>query len=507
MARPDLGSEEERAFKTEQLRRIGELHRQQESLWEQTAERLPDHATIDQWKAESPERHAAEIAALRELLGDQEAIVKELDALLPVLHRLETLDGDRDQMDAVERAAAEAVRRSNEAADDLRLGNEYDALASQKAAVDAISTLIASLKSHNLAAGVGVLTILIIVLWDGLAPKRWKVVPATLLAIVVVTTLTTILELPVLYVEVPTNLLDGVRLPNWNVLSDAPWSALISTALVIAAIASAETLLCATAVDQMHPGPRTRYDRELTAQGVGNMVCGLLGALPMTGVIVRSSANIQAGGKTRLSAILHGLWLLVFVVGLAGLLRLIPTASLAAMLVYIGYRLVDLGAIRSLRQYGLSEVGIYVATVVMIVLTDLLTGVIVGILLSGLKLLYTFSRLDTKLDIREGGAKAVLSLDGAATFIRLPKLAAELERVPRNAELHVDLQDLSYIDHACLDLLASWASQHQNGGGQLVVDWESLHARFRRESKTAPPDHRIALPKDLVGRSAEDVRH
>ncbi|WP_152049427.1 SulP family inorganic anion transporter [Tautonia marina] len=507
MAWPNLGSEEERAFKTEQLRQIGELHRRQERLWELTAERLPDHATIDQWKAESPERHAAEIAALRELLGDQETIVEELEALPPVLHRLETLDGDRDQMDAVERAAAKAADRANAAADDLRLGNEYDALASQNAAVDAIEDLLVSLKSHNLAAGVGLLTILIIVVWDGLAPKRWKVVPATLLAIIVVTALTTILKLPVLYVEVPTNLLDGVTLPTWSILSDAPWSALLSTGLVIAAIASAETLLCATAVDQMHQGPRTRYDRELTAQGVGNMLCGLFGALPMTGVIVRSSANIQAGGKTRLSAILHGFWLLVFVVGLAGLLRLIPTASLAAMLVYIGYRLVDLGAIRSLRQYGISEVAIYAATVLTIVLEDLLTGVIVGIVLSGVKLLYTFSSLNTTLDISEGGKKAVLALDGAATFIRLPKLAAELERVPRNAELHIDMTNLSYIDHACLDLLASWASQHQSGGGQLVIDWESLHARFRRESMATPAHERTAMPNDLVGRSAEDARH
>ncbi len=178
--------------------------------------------------------------------------------------------------------------------------------------------------------------------------------------------------MPVFYVEIPDNLWSEVHFPSLTVLSDAPWAALFQAGLLIAVVASAETLLCATAVDQMQQGPRTRYDRELFAQGVGNMVCGVLGALPMTGVIVRSSANVQAGGRTRLSAILHGVWLLIFVAGLAFLLRLIPTASLAAILVYTGYKLVNPKSVRELRKYGWGEVGIYAATVGTIVVTDLL---------------------------------------------------------------------------------------------------------------------------------------
>ena len=162
-------------------------------------------------------------------------------------------------------------------------------------------------------------------------------------------------------------------------------------------------LLCATAVDQLHDGRRTNYDRELFAQGVGNTVCGLLGVLPMTGVIVRSSANIQAGGNSRLSAILHGFWLLIFVVVLGFLLRQIPTACLAAILVYTGFKLVDFKAFRQLAKYGKSEVVIYAATVTMIVVTDLLTGVLVGIGLAALKLLYTFSHLEAKLTEDEQG--------------------------------------------------------------------------------------------------------
>jgi MFS superfamily sulfate permease-like transporter len=251
---------------------------------------------------------------------------------------------------------------------------------------------------------------------------------------------------------------------------------------VIAVVASAETLLCATAVDKMRPGLQTDYDRELAAQGVGNMVCGFLGALPMTGVIVRSGANVEAGAQTRLSVILHGVWLLVFVAFLAFLVRMIPTAGLAAILVYTGFKLINVRAIRDLRKYGWGEVGISVATIVMIVVTDLLTGVVTGIGLSAAKLLYTFSHLKTELDIDSVARRATLSLAGSATFIRLPQMAARLDQVPDDVELHVDFEHLSYIDHACLDLLMSWAKGHEASGGRLVLDWESLHANLHRDA-------------------------
>jgi MFS superfamily sulfate permease-like transporter len=236
-------------------------------------------------------------------------------------------------------------------------------------------------------------------------------------------------------------------------------------------------------VNQLAPGSRTNYDRELAAQGVGNMVCGLLGALPMTGVIVRSSANVHAGAKTRLSAILHGVWLLVFVVALSQVLQLIPTASLAAVLVYTGYKLINIKEIKKLRQAGWGEVVIYAATLGTIVVEDLLTGVLVGIALAAGKLLYTFSRLNVRVseDARHG--RQTMQLSGAATFVGLPKLAAALEQVPTSAELHVELDRLTYIDHACLELLTSWARQHEATGGRLVIDWDSLHASFRQDSQ------------------------
>lgn len=289
--------------------------------------------------------------------------------------------------------------------------------------------------------------------------------------------------MPVLYVEVPDNLWSEVHFPSLTVLRSVPFGVILQAGIVLAVVASAETLLCATAVDQMQSGPPTQYDRELAAQGIGNMVCGLLGTLPMTGVIVRSSANVDAGARTRLSTILHGAWLLLFVSLLAFVLRMIPTSALAAMLVYTGYKLINFKAIRELKKYGWGEVAIYCVTLGMIVCTDLLTGVLTGIGLAAARLLHTFSHLDVWLKVDQQQKVATLELDGAATFMRLPVLAAELERVPDNVELRVDFERLHHIDHACLDLLMNWAKQREDTGGTLVLDWESLHANFQSSNR------------------------
>ena len=368
------------------------------------------------------------------------------------------------------------------ALDHLQQGHAEGVRTSQANIQHGLESILGELKNHDWAAKVGFLTILALVLWKVVVPAKLKLVPAPLVAVVVATAATAILKLPVLYVEVPDNLWSEIHFPSLSVLQSVPLGVVIQAGIVLAVVASAETLLCATAVDQMQSGPRTNYDRELAAQGVGNMICGFFGALPMTGVIVRSSANVEAGGKTRLSTILHGTWLLVFVSALAFLLRMIPTAALAGMLVYIGYKLVNVKAIKELIKYGWGEVAIYAATLITIVCTDLLTGVITGIVLSAIKLLHKFSYLQAHLDVKPDGNETVLKLVGSATFIRLPKLADALDRVPANSVLHVDFESLAHIDHACLDLLMNWGKQHEATGGSLVIDWDSLHANFRTRS-------------------------
>lgn len=338
--------------------------------------------------------------------------------------------------------------------------------------------------THDDAARIGILTIAIIVFWKLLAPGKLKVVPAPLVAVAIATLATVALDLPIKQVSLPDNLLSAVTLPAVAELDTlSAWQPLLLAAASIAFIASAETLLSASAVDQMHRGPRTRYDRELVAQGVGNMASGFLGALPMTGVIVRSAANVEAGARSNKSEILHGVWLLLFVCVFPFILRWVPTASLAAILVYTGYKLVDVKVIRSLLQFGKSEVAIYAATMIVIVAEDLLTGVLTGIALSVIKLVVTFSYLGVRTEDDPTRKRTALYLEGTATFLRLPKLAAALDAVPADRELHIHFEHLDYIDHACLDLLMSWEKQHEATGGSLVIDWESLTARFHEYGK------------------------
>lgn len=334
------------------------------------------------------------------------------------------------------------------------------------------------------AFDIGLLTIAVMMAWGGLVPRRLQVIPAPLVAVIGAVVAAALHQLPIHYVSVPDNIWSAASLPTHDVLTPLFDSHILKEVLVaalsIAFIASAETLLSATAVDQMHQGPRTKYDRELFAQGVGNSICGLLGALPMTGVIVRSSANVAAGARTRASAIIHGIWLLVFISALPFVLEWVPIASLAAVLVYTGYKLAYPKALPELLNYGKSEVAIYLVTIGMIVYSNLLEGVLVGLGLSILKLLYAFSHLEIRSQDDPAENRVNLHLKGSATLIRLPKLAAALEQVRPNADIHVHFEELDYIDHACLDLLHNWERQHKALGGSLIIEWEELSERYHR---------------------------
>jgi MFS superfamily sulfate permease-like transporter len=334
---------------------------------------------------------------------------------------------------------------------------------------------------------IGLLTIALIVLWGKFAPQRLKIIPATLVAVVVAVSVAAAMQLHIKYIpdllSNPNdiyNLWSAVQYPTPDNLRRVFEPTILIAALSVAFIASAETLLSASAVDQLHQGARTKYDKELSAQGVGNTLCGLLGVLPMTGVIVRSTANVEACGKTRLSAILHGVWLLLFAAILPFTLSYIPVASLAAVLVFTGYKLAYPKAIPSLLKFGKSEVAIYLVTIVMIVTTNLLEGVLIGLGLSVLKLLQAFSHLEIKWDEDIVNNRVHIHLHGAATLIRLPMRAASLDEVRPGAEVHVHFEQLDYIDHACLDLLSSWERQHETTGGNLIIEWEELSSKFRQ---------------------------
>ncbi|SDO10184.1 SulP family inorganic anion transporter [Lentzea jiangxiensis] len=300
-----------------------------------------------------------------------------------------------------------------------------------------------------IALALGLLTVVIMLLWQR-TPMR--VVPGVLVGVVVCTALAALFTSDVDKIVVGTLSAD-VHLPNFSLLD----TGVVGTAVVFALVASAESMFGATAVDRMHNGPRTRYNKELVAQGVGNTICGLLGALPMTAVIVRSSANVAAGARTKASRVLHGVWLLLFVVLLPGLLTLIPVAVLAAVLVHAGWKLLGLGDLVRLWRTDRAEGAVLALTAGLIVATDLLTGTLVGLLAAVVKTAWDVSRLSV-VETPEG-----LALKGNATFLRLPRLLDVLDGVDRE-HVRMDLSGVRHLDQACGQAIEQWVDESRRAG-------------------------------------------
>nr|WP_233171702.1 SulP family inorganic anion transporter [Dyella sp. ASV21] len=349
------------------------------------------------------------------------------------------------------------------------------------AVIDAVQGEAGSL----VALGVGVATIAIMLGWEKLRPAKLRFVPGALLAVISVTAVVQVMDLAVKKVDVPSNLMSAIAMPTWTSMAGLLEPSLLIAALTFAFIASAETLLSAAAVDRMHDGVRTKYDRELTAQGVGNVLCGLLGALPMTGVIVRSAANVQAGSATRMATIMHGAWILVFALLLPWLMRMTPVACLAGILVFTGVKMVNFKQVKALAQFGKGTAWIYVGTTVAIVATDLLAGVLVGFALSLFRLALHSSRLKVGLENHDEPGMALLRLEGSATFLRVPSVARTLERVPPNTRLQLVVDRLHHVDQACLELLREWGRNASARGCELVVDWHQLNQRVEGVRRAA----------------------
>lgn len=462
---PELKDAETRKAIAANLKAIGSVHETQV----QVQERLAEHRLADAMESDFDKSQALR---MQQMVNEKFAAVQE---------DLKTTTTFEGELGAKRQATFEETAKALQDALTAIEQEELDArrvFEAQEAAVTGTFAAEASLKNHDWAAKIGLLTIVVIIVWR-LAPKKLQIIPPPLLAIIAATAVAAGLALPVLYVEVPDSLVTEIHVPTLALLQSANWGAVITGGVVIAVVASAETLLCATAVDQMHTGPRTRYNRELLAQGVGNTLCGCVGALPMTGVIVRSAANVQAGATTRKSAIIHGFWLLAFVAVMPFVLRLIPTSALAAMLVYTGYRLMNFGKLRELFEISRSEGIIFLVTVGMIVATDLLTGVLIGFGLSAFILLKRFSKVRVNLEHDIATRRSTMSLDGAATFLAIPKIAEALEAVPAGQTLHVDTSQLRFMDHASHEMLVQWGIQHRATGGGLDIDWEALEASRR----------------------------
>lgn len=247
----------------------------------------------------------------------------------------------------------------------------------------------------------------------------------------------------------------------------------------LAVVASLETLLCLEATDKLDPYKRiSPANRELTAQGVGNMVSGLIGGLPITQVIVRSSTNIHSGGRTKLAAFIHGILILVCVMAIPDILNMIPLASLAAILIMVGYKLAKPALFKSMYRSGWSQFLPFVTTVVAIVLTDLLTGIGIGLVVGifyVLKNNYHVSHYLHKEDTAEGKPKYRMVLAEEVSFLNKANIMNTLRDIPENAELEIDFTKSLIVDHDVKELLENFkdTANRKNINLKIVRDGQT----------------------------------
>ena len=230
--------------------------------------------------------------------------------------------------------------------------------------------------------------------------------------------------------------------PDWNQLFNKQ---VMITGITLALVASLESLLSIEAVDDLDPYQRvTPTNRELKAQGIGNIVSGLLGGLPVTSVIVRSSANVNAGARTKMSTIYHGALLLVCVAFIPALLNLIPKAALAAILIFTGYKLAKPSLFKAFYKKGWDQFLPFVITIVAILLTDLLIGVLIGI---GIGLFFVLrSNFKTAVFVVNDHDKYLFRLRKDVSFLNKPIIKNKLEKVPENAYVIIDVSRADFID-------------------------------------------------------------
>jgi MFS superfamily sulfate permease-like transporter len=355
----------------------------------------------------------------------------------------------------------------------LILAGQIYVLADQKGPGNAVENLlglpallhtVSDNPAARSAAVLGVCGLMIMILWKK-APKVLQLIPGPLAAVVAVTVLAAFFHADVQKLSVGA-LADAIHLPDAASIGALLQPDVLGVAFAFALIASAESLFSATAMDQMHDGPKTKYDKELIAQGAGNVVSGFLGALPMTAVIARSAANVHAGAKTKLSRILHGVWMLAFAVLVPGVLRLIPITVLAVILVYSGWKLLNPQQIRPLWRQDRGETAVLVITALAIVATDLLEGVVIGLMAALVKLAWRMSHLIAEQ--HPGRHQTTLHMTGGATFLAIPKLHKALHDLP-GGHIHIDMGSLVHLDRTCRSAVENWARQRRKEGATVTI--------------------------------------
>ncbi|EDY42986.2 sulfate anion transporter [Streptomyces sp. SPB074] len=341
----------------------------------------------------------------------------------------------------------------------------------QSSVLDNLRGLPAQLAETQWAAlAMSAVTLAVLYLWPklpGRATRLAKLLPATLVAVTSAT----------LFAALAGLSLPRVDLPSWSnhalpTLPEGSLGGIVAGVVTITLVTSVQSLLGAVAVDKLVAGrpaqavrvPRSNLDRELLGQGASNIVSGALGGLPVAGVAVRSTANINAGAVSRASTMLHGVWVLVAALLAVPLLQYIPLAVLAALVMSVGIQMVNLHHIRTVTRHG--EFLVYGVTTCGVVFLGVLEGVGLGIAVAVGLALHRLSR--TRIVHHERAGHHLVHVRGQLTFLAVPRLSRTLHHVPAKATVVVEL-DGSFMDHAAFETLQDWSTSHTAQGGAVSM--------------------------------------
>lgn len=308
----------------------------------------------------------------------------------------------------------------------------------------------------------------ILVVWKKYVSKKISFIPASFVAVLAGSLLAIFMQdtgptlglLREQFVNIPQDFFGSIRTPDWSVL----WKRadVWTQALIICLVASLETLLSISAIDKLDPFNRvTPQNRELVAQGCGNFVSGLVGGLPITAVIVRSSANAEAGAKTRLSAFAHGIWILLSITLAVPVLNKIPLCVLSVILLRTGYNLAKPKMFRSVFKQGREQFMPFIVTVVAILFTDLLIGVGIGCVYAIYFLIKHTYRAGFVVESKEieGRMHYEIELALNVAFLNKKRLTDLLDKIPVNSVVRVDGKDSVYIDMDVLEIFSDFRAK------------------------------------------------
>lgn len=313
-----------------------------------------------------------------------------------------------------------------------------------------------------------IVSLIILVVMQQPFAKKIKIIPAPLLVVIFgifinlyFTNSNSSFSLkPTQLVAIPSNILNNISFPDLSKLMST--SQIWKDGIMIGLLATLETLLCIEAIDKLDKRNRiTPVNRELVAQGIGNVTCGFLGAIPITAVVVRGAANVDAGGRTKLSALTHGLFLLLAVLLIPFLLNKIPYASLAAILLNTGYNLTKPKLYRNMWHLRWKQFIPFVATIFVILLTDLLIGVSIGLLISVYFIIQNNFRAEYILTKSKhlGIETQYIKLNTNVTFLNKVKLRKSLDEVSEYSVLTIDGSECNFVDYDILEILSEYKNK------------------------------------------------